>query len=52
MPTSKKKQQQQRDQDEEQSYGSIEDRVSEFVEMYPVFCTANIPSKVCIIIVR
>jgi hypothetical protein len=39
-----RRQSQQRQKQEEQPYP--EDRVSEFVEMYPVFCTKNIPSKV------
>lgn len=41
MPSSKKQEQQQ-----QQTDVSREDRVDEFVKMYPVFCTANIPPQV------
>ena len=30
----------------QETNSSREDRVSEFVKMYPVFCTTNIPVKV------
>ncbi|KAM5434562.1 hypothetical protein MferCBS31731_006664 [Microsporum ferrugineum] len=46
MPVTTRKMNEKRRKKEEETYGTIEDRVCYGAIMYPVFCTAKIPSQV------
>ncbi|KAM5438237.1 hypothetical protein MferCBS31731_005098 [Microsporum ferrugineum] len=46
MPVATRRMSERERQREEQTYNGIEDRVSKGVMMYPVFCTAKIPSEI------
>ncbi|EFQ99270.1 hypothetical protein MGYG_02283 [Nannizzia gypsea CBS 118893] len=46
MPVTTRKMSERRRQEEEQKYGQIDDRVATCCMMYPVFCTARIPSDI------
>lgn len=47
MPVTTRRMSDRQRQEEDHTYNGIEDRVSECITMYPVFCTAKIPSDVC-----